>query len=146
MPRYTHMIHKQSINFEEPRPLIKTRKVDGKKFYFFLSILIISITMDFAFRSQYTRNQLSSINTINTRSGRKEILSFVHFRLSILIIFNTNSKNPEQILEPFANVSFCNSSIKRFVQSFVGKLKELREWHASRSTRFRGSKWNGLAG
>lgn len=27
------MIHKQSINFEEPRPLIKT--VDEKKFYFF---------------------------------------------------------------------------------------------------------------
>lgn len=50
------MIHKQSINFEEPRPLIKTRKVDGKKFYFFLFILIISITMDFAFRSRYTRN------------------------------------------------------------------------------------------
>lgn len=97
-----------------------------KNFTFFLSILIISITMDFAFRSRYTRNQLSSINTINTRSGRKEILSFVHFRLSILIIFNTNSKNPEQILEPFANVSFCNSSNKTFRPKFCWEIERVK--------------------
>lgn len=138
MPRYAHIIHKQSINFEESRPSIKTRKVDGKKFYFFTRFIHLNYFQYHGFKRSWTNLEHFSLslqfidktfplfrskNRVhrNTKNRQKEIkIFFTHFIHLNYFQYDGFKRSWTNHLP--MSLSLYNSSIKRFLDFALSKM------------------------